>query len=180
MDFQGSKTFENLMSAFAGECQAFMAYTIYANQADKKGLAPLTNLMNETAANEKEHAEAFFKRINNGGDGQLPSPIEGLKRAIKSERFEAIEKYKDFERIAHEEGFDSIAELFRKVRHIEERHMKHFEELLTQFDNETLYTSDHRIAWVCSKCGNVEYGTNPPEKCPVCEHEGTYYEREIK
>lgn len=181
MNFKDSKTFQNLKSAFAGESQAYMAYTFYANQADEEGLAPLSILLNETASNEFEHAEAFFKRVNSGGTpngiGEMPNAIEGLKRAILAERYEAIEKYEDAAKVAKEEGYDKIAELFDKVRHIEETHMNHFESMLKELDTDTLYHSEKVIAWVCTKCGNVEYGETPPDKCPVCNHDGTYYRK---
>ena len=116
MDFQKSKTFQNIKSAFAGECQAHLAYSFYAAQAEKSGLEPIVSLLNETASNEKEHAEVLFKKINNGGNNQLPEVMEGLSRAILGERHEAMEKYKIFAEIAAQEGFPDIANLFEKMR----------------------------------------------------------------
>lgn len=30
--------------------------------------------------------------------------------------------------------------------------------------------------WYCTVCGHIEIGTEPPEKCPVCEHPQGYFE----
>ena len=177
MDFKSSKTFQNIKSAFSGECQAHLAYSFYASQAEGEGLEPLKVLLTETAANEKEHAEVLFKKINNGGDNKLPDAMEGLSRAILGEKLEATEKYRKFAEIARQEGFEEIAELFDKLRFIEETHMKRFEEMKAQLLQKTLYKSNSQTLWICMKCGNVEYGDKPPEKCPVCEHEGTYYKK---
>ena len=180
MEFEKSKTFENLKSAFAGECQAYMAYSFYGAVADDEGIAPLAILMNETAENEKEHAEVFFKKINSHGENdELPNAVTGLARAIRSERFEAIQKYMEFEKIAEQEGFPEIADLFQRVRKIEESHMKHFQEMMDSIRGDRLYKGSRKTMWVCTKCGNIEYGDQPPEECPVCKHEGTYYRKEI-
>lgn len=177
MDFRRSKTFQNIKSAFSGECQANMAYTFYASQAEKEGLQPLAILLSETASNEKEHAEVLFKKINSGGNNELPNAIEGLSRAILGERYEAIEKYKTFASIAKQEGFQEISDLFEKLRVIEENHMKRFEEIKSNLLQGVQYKSTTSIAWICMKCGNVEYGVAPPDKCPVCEHNGTFYRK---
>lgn len=177
MNFRESKTFQNIKSAFAGECQAHLAYSFYASQAEGERLEPLSVLLTETAANEKEHAEVLFKKINNGGDNKLPEAMEGLSRAILGEKLEATEKYRKFADVARQEGFAEIAELFDKLRFIEETHMKRFEEMKAQLIQNTLYKSNAQTVWICMKCGNVEYGDKPPEKCPVCEHEGTYYKK---
>lgn len=175
MKFKDSETYKQIMSAFAGECQAYLAYTFYANQAEKEGLAPLANLLREIAENEKEHAEVFFKKLNNGSS-ELPSAKEGLKRAFKGETFECEFKYKNAAKIAQSEGFFDIALIFDKIKNIEDSHARKFRLILDELNMDKLYTSDsENCMWVCSKCGNIEYGKTPPDKCPVCEHENTYY-----
>ena len=69
---KGTKTLENLMKAFAGESQARNRYTFFASKAKKEGYIQIQNIFLETAANEKEHAEMFYKYIveNEGLDGE--------------------------------------------------------------------------------------------------------------
>ncbi len=60
MDLKGSRTEKNLLAAFAGESQARNRYTFFASVAKKEGYEQISSLFQETAENEKEHAELFF------------------------------------------------------------------------------------------------------------------------
>ena len=60
-NLKGTKTAENLLKSFAGESQARNRYTYYASIAKKEGYTQMGNIFTETAGNEKEHAERFFK-----------------------------------------------------------------------------------------------------------------------
>ena len=66
MDFKGSQTEKNLLAAFAGESQARTRYTFFASVAKKEGYEQIAALFEETAGNEKEHAELFFKHLKGG------------------------------------------------------------------------------------------------------------------
>ena len=55
---KGSKTEQNLWTAFAGESQARNKYTYFASKAKKEGYVQIAQLFEETAANEKEHARS--------------------------------------------------------------------------------------------------------------------------
>ena len=63
MDFKGSKTEKNLLAAFGGESQARNRYTFFASVARKEGYEQIAGIFQETADNEKEHAELFFKHL---------------------------------------------------------------------------------------------------------------------
>ena len=88
-ELKGSKTEQNLWTAFAGESQARNKYTYFASKAKKDGYVQISKIFEETAANEKEHAEIWFKLLD--GIGSTP---ENLKAAhdrlyMKKERIEA-------------------------------------------------------------------------------------------
>ena len=70
MEFKGSKTEHNLLASFAGESQARNRYTFFASQARKEGYEQIADIFRETAGNEKEHAELFFKHLQ-GGNAQI-------------------------------------------------------------------------------------------------------------
>ena len=57
MELKGSKTEQNLMTAFAGESQARNKYTYYASKAKAEGYNQIADIFTETANNEKEHAK---------------------------------------------------------------------------------------------------------------------------
>ena len=61
-NLKGSKTEENLLTAFAGESMARNKYTFYASQAKKEGYEQIANIFLETANNEKEHAKLWYRQ----------------------------------------------------------------------------------------------------------------------
>ena len=55
-DLKGSRTYDNLLIAYAGESQARNKYTYFASKAKEEGYRQIADIFEETAANEKEHA----------------------------------------------------------------------------------------------------------------------------
>ena len=115
MDLKGSKTEQNLITAYAGESEARNKYTYYASQALKDGYVQIANIFTETANNEKEHAKIWYKLLHNG----IGNTEENLKLGAEGEHFEWAEMYKSFAEEAKEEGFNHIAYLFEQVAKIE-------------------------------------------------------------
>lgn len=64
-ELKGSKTEQNLWTAFAGESQARNKYTYFASKAKKDGYVQISKIFEETAANEKEHEERYLKLLAN-------------------------------------------------------------------------------------------------------------------
>ena len=112
MELKDSKTYQNLMTAFAGESQARNKYTYFASAAKKEGYEQIAAIFEETANNEKEHAKMWFKLLN---DGAVPSTKENLKAAAEGENYEWTDMYDSFAKEAEEEGFKEIANKFRLV-----------------------------------------------------------------
>lgn len=52
MEFEKSRTWANLMSAFAGESQARTKYENYAQKASEQGYEQIAAIFRATAANE--------------------------------------------------------------------------------------------------------------------------------
>ena len=174
MELKGSKTEQNLMTAFAGESQARNKYTYYASKAKKEGYQQIAAIFEETANNEKEHAKMWFKLLNNN---DVPSTIENLEAAANGENYEWTDMYAGFAKTAEEEGFTRIAYLFNEVAKIEKEHEARYKELLAKVKGEAVFTSEEPIMWICRNCGHVHYGTTAPEVCPVCSHPKAYFER---
>ena len=63
---KGTKTEQNLLKSFAGESQARTRYTFFASKAKKEGFEQIAGVFAETADQEKEHAERFFKFLEGG------------------------------------------------------------------------------------------------------------------
>ena len=52
-ELKGTKTEQNLATAFAGDSQAHTKYQYYASKAKKDGYVQMSNIFTETAKNEK-------------------------------------------------------------------------------------------------------------------------------
>ena len=174
MELKGSKTEANLMAAFAGESQARNKYDYYASQAKKDGYEQMAAIFEETARNEKEHAKLWFKQLHGGA---IPTTTENLKDAAAGENYEWTDMYAEFAKVAKEEGFDRIAYLFEEVGKIEKEHEERYRKLISNIDEELVFSNDGDTIWVCRNCGHVVIGKKAPEVCPICTHPKSYFER---
>ena len=184
MELKGSRTEKNLLKAFAGESQARNRYTFFASMAKKEGFEQISSIFSETADNEKEHAEVFFKYLE-GGDveiqaefpaGKIAGTSENLQAAAEGEKLEWGTLYPEFEKIAKEEGFEEIAESFKEIAEVEEQHERRYRKLLENVENGTVFKRDRIVKWKCRNCGYVHTGKEAPETCPACKHTQSYYE----
>ena len=176
MDYEklkGTKTEQNLMTAFAGESQARNKYTYYASKAKKDGYEQIAAIFEETANNEKEHAKLWFKYLHNG---EVPSTIDNLVDAANGENYEWTDMYAEFAKIAKEEAFNELAYLFNEVAKIEKEHEERYLTLLKNIEDETIFEKKEDKIWICRNCGHVYVGTKALEMCPVCKHPKAYME----
>ena len=172
-DFEKSKTYKNLQTAFAGEAQAHMKYLYYASKAKKDGFEQIGAIFEETAGNEKEHAKIWFKYLH---DGAVPDTATNLKDAVSGEDYEWTDMYKGFAKVAHEEGFEEIAEKFEGVGAIEKEHEERYQKLLDNVEHDIVFKSDKMTVWKCRNCGHIYVGEEAPEICPVCSHPQAFFE----
>lgn len=172
MEFHGSKTEKNLLSAFTGESHARNKYTFYAKEAKKAGFVELSKIYEETADNEKEHGKIWFKYLH---DGDISDTITNLKDCIENETYEHLTMYPIFAKEAEEEGFRDIAMHFKHVAEIEGMHQKRFQSLLNDIENKEMFERNEEITWECSKCGFLSHTKQAPKKCPVCDHPQGYF-----
>lgn len=184
MELIGSETEKNLLKAFAGESQARTRYTFFASVAKKEGFEQISELFTETAGNEKEHAKLFFKYLK-GGDveitaaypgGVIGTTAENLKAAAAGEKMEWGTLYPDFAKVAEKEGFLDIANTFRMVATVEEKHERRYLKLLANVEQGKVFKKDNVIKWKCRNCGHVYDGSEAPKACPVCSHATSYFE----
>ena len=167
MELKGSKTEQNLMTAFAGESQARNKYDYYASKAKKEGYEQIAAIFQETALNEKEHAKMWFKLFHG-----INATLDNLLDAAAGENGEWTEMYKNFAEIADQEGFHDIAEKFRGVAAIEKAHEERYLKLAQNIKNGEVFIKLEENVWVCRNCGHIHVGTQAPEKCPVWLHSG--------
>ncbi len=170
-DLKGTKTEKNLWEAFAGESQARNKYTYFASKAKKDGYVQIAKIFEETAANEKEHAEIWFKLLQGIG-----TTAENLKAAAEGENYEWTDMYFEMAKDAREEGFDHIAFLFDEVGKIEREHEERYRKLLANVEGGLVFSRDGDMIWQCSNCGHIHVGKDAPKMCPVCTHPQDYFQ----
>ena len=181
---KGTKTEQNLLTAFAGESQARNRYTYFASQAKKEGYEQIAATFLETAENEKEHAERLFKFLE-GGEieitaafpaGVIGDTKENLGASAAGENYEHTKMYSEFARLAEEEGFSGIAAVFRAIAVAEKQHEKRFLAFLENIERDRVFKREDIVRWKCRNCGYIHEGTEPPEACPACAHPKAYFE----
>lgn len=172
MELKDSKTFANLMAAFAGESQARNKYTFYAKKAREDGYIEMANIFEKTADNEKAHAEMWFKLINTG----IGMTKGNLEDAAGSENYEWADMYPEFAKTAQDEGFSHIANLFLEVAKIEKMHEDRFRTLISNIEGNAVFSKDGDAIWECINCGHIHIGKEAPEFCPVCAYPQSYFE----
>lgn len=169
-DLKGTKTLENLMAAFAGESMARNKYTYYASKAKKEGFVQISQIFEETAANEKEHAELWFKLAEGIG-----STAQNLEHAAEGEHYEWTEMYSEFAKVAKEEGFPEIAAQMEGVASVEKEHEERYRALKKNIEEGKVFAKDQVVEWKCENCGYVYESQAAYEKCPVCDHPKAYF-----
>ncbi len=175
-ELKGTKTYENLAFAFAGESQARNKYSFFASAAKKEGYEQISEIFTKTADNEKEHAKMWYKLLMDGvGDTKT-----NLRLAAEGENEEWTQMYRRFAEEADAEGFPEIAEKFRGVAAIEKEHEERYLALLNNLEKGTVFAKDAPQIWICRNCGHVHVGPEAPDECPVCAHPKAYFELQAK
>ena len=188
VELEKSKTKDNLMRAFAGESQARNRYTFAAAEAKKQNLHVIEAIFTFTANQEKEHAEIYYKHLQEFAgehilvDGSYPVDLQkdvtGLLRAAQNNEYgEYNDVYKNFGDIAKEEGFANIAASFHMIAQIEKTHGDRFGRFADMLEKNELFVSEYSTGWICLNCGHVTTGKEAPEVCPVCDHNQGYFIR---
>jgi len=184
MALKGSTTEKNLLTAFAGESQARNRYAFFASRAKKDEFIQISDIFAETADQEKEHAKRLFKFLE-GGEvevaaafpaGVIGSTSENLKAAAGGENHEWTEMYPGFAKIARDEGFDEIADVFESIAVAEKQHEKRYLALAANIDSGKVFKKDQPVVWRCRNCGYLHEGQEAPETCPACAHPQAHFE----
>lgn len=169
--YSGTKTEQNLRTAFSGESEARNKYTFFASVAKKEGFEQIASLFQKTADNEKEHAKMWFKELSGLGD-----TAQNLVAAAAGENYEWTEMYKTFAEDAEKEGFPELAAKFRLVADIEKAHEERYLALLNNVQMQTVFEKSEMTMWECRNCGHLVVGKKAPDVCPVCAHAQSYFE----
>ncbi len=184
VSLKGTRTEKNLLTSFAGESQARNRYTYFASKAKKEGYEQMAFIFEETANQEKEHAERLFKFLE-GGEveisagfpaGMIGTTLENLKSSAAGEHYEQTEMYPGFAKTAEEEGYKEIATIFRNIAIAEKQHEKRYNDLAANIQKGRVFKRDKEVVWRCRNCGFLYESTEAPDECPACAHARAYFE----
>lgn len=184
MSLMGTQTEKNILTAFAGESQARNRYTYFASKARTEGFRQISEIFEETANQEREHAKRLFKLLE-GGEAQVAasfpagiigSTVENLVEAAGGENYEWSQMYPGFAKTAREEGFDDIANIFESIAVAEKQHEKRYLALRQNIEAGRVFAKDEAVTWRCLNCGYLHEGTEAPAECPACAHPRAHFE----
>ena len=189
-ELKGTKTAQNLITSFVGECQANMRYTYAAKTAKKEGYVQISRIFEETAMNEREHAARFYKFLKEEyklenielNENYTSWPViwhdtaTNLQGAIDGENDEAENMYPSFADVAEEEGFPEIARAYRHIAKAEEAHRNRYQKLKDNVDEGKVFKKDEKVVWMCGNCGYLIEAYEAPKICPACAHGQEYFE----
>ncbi len=183
-NIKGTKTEQNLLKSFAGESQAARRYEIFAKVARKEGYEQIAGVFEETANHEKTHAKTFFEYLQGGmveitasyPAGKIGTTAENLEDSAKGENEEWTHLYPEFAKIAEEEGFKQVANTFKMVAKVEEKHEERYIKLMERVKNGEVFERPQKVVWYCRKCGFVYEGEKALKNCPSCKHPQAYFE----
>ncbi len=184
MELKGSRTEKNLLTAFAGESQARNRYTYFASQAKKEGYVQISDIFEETANQEKEHAKRLFKFLEGGAveisgtfpAGTIDTTTMNLQEGADGEHYEWTEMYPGFAKVAREEGFTEIADAFEAIAVAEKQHEKRYLALKNNIEKGLVFARHEQVTWRCLNCGYIHSAEKAPDRCPACAHPQAHFE----
>ncbi|MDD5708784.1 MAG: rubrerythrin family protein [Kiritimatiellae bacterium] len=181
---KGTRTERNLLTAFAGESQARNRYTYFASTARKEGFRQIEAIFLETAEHEKEHAKRLFGFLE-GGEleiaaafpaGVVAATADNLKAAKAGEDHEWQSMYPDFAKVAREEGFAEIANVFEAIAVAEKYHAGRYGALAGNIAAGRVFKRDKPMTWQCRNCGYLHVGMEAPKACRACAHPREHFQ----
>jgi rubrerythrin len=166
----GTKTIENMQSAYKGEITSIAKYEAFSKKAEEEGYHNIALLYNAVSASENIHAINHKAVIEDAGatvpqitpEYILKSTKENLYNDISKEAYEAKTMYPDFLKTA-ETADNQIA--FLSLTYALKTEMKHkffFEQALGDINSNTLNSLPSKY-FVCPVCGNTYI--NAPKHC---------------
>ena len=167
----GTKTIENMQSAYKGEKTATAKYEAYSKKAEEEGFHNIALLYNAVSAAESIHATNHKAVIEDAGatvpvitpEYKVKTTKENLHDDIDGEANEAKTMYPDFLKTA-EAAENQIAFLsLSYAMKTEQKHKFFFEQALGDINSNTL-NSLPSTYFVCPACGDT-YATTAPKHC---------------
>ena len=162
-------TKENLKSAFSGESQAHMKYTIFADKAEEEGFKNIARLFRAIAFAEMVHASNHLNTLNGSN-----LTIDNLDNAIEGENFEVNEMYPAYKAVAELQDEKKAEKSMHYALEAEKIHAA----LYSEAKDSVRLAKDLDIGdvHICPVCGHTVVGKTP-ERCPICGIQGDRFKK---
>ncbi len=166
----GTKTIENMQSAYKGERTATAKYEAFSKKAEEEGYRGIALLYNAVSVAESIHATNHKAVIEDAGsivpiiipEYKVKTTKENLYDDINGEAYEAKTMYPNFLKTAEMAG-NQIAYLsLSYAMKTEQKHKYFFEQALGDINSNTLNSLPPKY-FVCPVCGNTY--TTAPKHC---------------
>lgn len=164
-------TYDNLLTAIAGETGATTKYEAYAKVAEREGFDQIARLFACTADAEKIHIELEYKlaqQIDPATKKPEPPTVEehssglNLIFGANGEIYETTDMYPSFIKVAQEEGNTDAVQVFTRAKLAEAYHAEHYLDAYNTID-----TPSDAPYYLCPICGYIHKGENFTA-CPIC------------
>ena len=99
-----------------------------------------------------------------------------LLAAANGENEEWTDLYPTFAKVAEEEGFTEVANVFKAIATVEKHHEERYKKLLANVEAGKVFVKDAAVEWKCRNCGYIHHGAKAMDLCPACAHPQAYYE----
>ena len=171
MDFQSSRTFQNLQNAYGFELQSDGRYDIFAGRAREENLIGIAMTFGQISSYSRFIANRLRSIINDG----VTNTVQNLEEAAEMELF-IEDMYREYALVAREEVFSDLEALFSGIANIKLNHHRIFQEYFVDINNGQLFCKPEERLWICLGCGNILSGECAPEICPICLYPQGYYQ----
>ena len=171
MDFVQSSSYNNLIKALEDSYRASGKQLLFSKKANQDNLIQVSFQFDTSSRNNEFIAERLHRELY----GEDTSTLDNLIEA-SNESLEESSEYREYSRIAMEEGYDRLASLFNGIANIKLNHNTDFNILIRDIRNNQLLCKPSEVLWICLGCGNILSGLCAPEICPVCGYPQGYYE----
>lgn len=167
----GTKTLENLQTAFNGESNANAKYLEFAKKADQEGYTKVASLFRAAARAEEIHKANHAEVIRKMGaepkaeikPAEVKTTAENLKGSIEGETYERDKMYADFLVEARNANNKDAVRTFNLAKTAEAEHAKLYTEALGNLE---AWKGGKTTFFVCPTCGFTSKDATL-EKCPV-------------
>ena len=153
-------TEENLRNAFAGESQAHIKYSVFAEKAEREKLSNIARLFRANSFAEQIHATNHLRTLEG-----IRKTLENLQAAIKGETFEVTEMYPSYARVADEQQEKKAETMMKWALAAEKVHAELYKKAAKALEKGQ--DVEYKPVHVCQVCGFTVEG-EAPDTCPIC------------